>query len=62
MGIGGLAVAYQGALVCRLHLPDGIEVICEKRLPVVSARSVISSARRSPNCVEKLSEKSLRSL
>lgn len=46
LGMHGLAVAYQGALVCRLHPPVGIEVLFEKRLPVDSARRVISSATR----------------
>lgn len=44
LGTSGLAVAYQGALLCRLYPRDGMEALSEKRLPIGSARSVISSA------------------
>lgn len=44
LGRSGLAVAYQGALLCRLYLPDGMAILSETRLPISSARSVISWA------------------
>lgn len=46
LGTDGLAVAYQGALLCRLYPPDGMEVLSEKRLSIGSARSTIFSAQR----------------
>jgi Cof subfamily protein (haloacid dehalogenase superfamily) len=45
LGTNGLAVAYQGALLCRLYVPEGMEVLSEKRLSIASARSTIFSAR-----------------
>lgn len=37
LGTNGLAVAYQGTLLCRLYPPDGMEVLSEKRLSIDSA-------------------------